>query len=127
MRLPFCVNIEQMALYLKLSGDDNPLHTDDNFARQYQFRERVVYGGILLAAVSRLLGTQVPGPACIWHSLSMNFRKPFYIGEPAEVVATVIYSNSELRVLKMKIEIFRGTECIADGRVQAGLPQANEP
>lgn len=110
-----------MDLYKNMSGDTNPLHWDDSYAQARQFKGRVVYGGLIVAAVSRLLGTQLPGPGCVWQSLSLQFRRPLYVDEAAEVIGLVTYSNPELRVLRMDIEVKRADDCIAEGSVQAGL------
>ncbi|MDE2312878.1 MAG: (R)-hydratase [Elusimicrobia bacterium] len=124
--MPLSVTAEDMDLYLHLSGDDNPVHFSDAAAQSRGLKKRVVYGGLLVSAISRLLGTKLPGPGCVWQSLSINFRRPLHVGEQAEVRAAATYVNSETGVLRLKIEILRGTELIADGQAQAGFPPSEK-
>ena len=55
----FTIDDAAMAAFADLSGDRNPLHTDAAFARSRGFPDRVVYGGLILARVSRLLGMRL--------------------------------------------------------------------
>ncbi len=121
-RLDFRVTSADMAAFAALSGDVNPLHADDAYARRCGFRGRVVYGGLLVAAVSRLLGTRLPGPGCVWHRLSIDFRAPLYLGEPAELSATVRYCNAELALMQADFCITVADREIARGTAQAGCP-----
>lgn len=122
--LPLLVTPEAMARFAELSGDDNPIHSDEAYARRLDFKGRVVYGGLLVAAVSKLLGTVVPGHGAVWHSLALKFHAALYVGQPAELVGTVAYSNPDMRVLQLKVAVRRSGELIADGQVQAGFPPA---
>ena len=51
----------QLRQFAELSGDFNPLHTDDAFARSKGFRGRVVYGALIIAKISELIGMRLPG------------------------------------------------------------------
>jgi 3-hydroxybutyryl-CoA dehydratase len=116
---PFQVSEKDLAAFRELSGDNNPLHLDDTYAKTSGFEGRIVYGGLLIAVISRLLGTQVPGPGCLWHTLSLRFLKPLYVKQSALLKATVTYCNMDLQVLRLSISILRGADLIADGSVQA--------
>ena len=117
----FVVTGDDMSAYASLSGDHNPLHHDAEFARARGFAGPVVYGGLLLGVVSRLLGERLPGPGCVWHSVSMNFRGALYVGEPARCEGRVTYASHDLGVLRLQIEVRAGERLIASGEVQAGL------
>jgi len=121
VRIPLAISPEQMTRYGELSGDLNPLHCDDAYARRHGFQERVVYGGLLIAAVSRLLGMELPGPGWIWHNLKLQFKMPLYTNQKAEVVATVNHVNSALGAISLKIEILCQGKLIAQGDVQSGM------
>ncbi|HEV7369227.1 MaoC/PaaZ C-terminal domain-containing protein [Arenibaculum sp.] len=124
----FQVTAEDMTLFRQLSGDTNPLHDDEAFAQRLGFDGPVVYGGLLVAQVSRLLGNHMPGPGCVWHSLSMNFRSALQVGEPARLSARATHANPELGTLRVAITIEAGGRRVADGTAQAlrpaGAPEA---
>lgn len=121
-RLPFQFTEKNLRVFTELSGDDNPLHLDAAFARARGYAKPVVHGALILSVVSRFLGTQVPGHGAVWHNVSFRFRKPLFAGESAELVATVSYVSAEQRILRLKLEVQRNGEVVAEGDVQASLP-----
>lgn len=104
-----------MEAFRTLSGDTNPLHDDTSYARLRGFDGKVVYGGLLLAQVSRLLGAHLPGHGCVWRSLSLRFRFPLYVGQSAWLRATVTHANEDLGVMDLKLRIEADGRTIADG------------
>jgi len=117
----FVITPEDMSAYASLSGDHNPLHHDADFARARGFEGPVVYGGLLVGAVSRLLGERLPGPGCVWHSVALKFRAALYVGEPACCEGRITYCSDDLGVLRMHVEVRAGDRLVASGEVQAGL------
>jgi 3-hydroxybutyryl-CoA dehydratase len=122
----FRVTAEDMALFRQVSGDANPVHDDATLARRLGFEGPIVYGGLLVAQVSRLLGNHLPGPGCIWHSLSVNFRSALQVGEAAHLSARVMHDNPELGILRLAITIEAGGRRIAEGTVQALRPGSTQ-
>jgi len=64
--------------FRELSGDDAPLHTDENFARAHGFEGRLVHGALVVSLLSRVIGTRFPGPGCLWLKCDVSFRNPCY-------------------------------------------------
>jgi 3-hydroxybutyryl-CoA dehydratase len=120
-RVEFRVTDQEMAAFRLLSGDDNPLHHDADFARRRGFEGPVVYGGLIIAQVSRLLGTELPGAGCVWRSLTFKFRAPLYVGVPALASATIVHANEELGLYHLKIAIEASGRAIAEGEAAALL------
>ena len=117
--LPFQVSEKDLEVFQALSGDNNPLHLDEAYAKAAGFGGRIVYGGLLIAVISRLLGTQIPGAGCLWHTLSLRFVKPLYVNQSAVLKGTVTYCNVDQQILRLSISILRGADPIAGGTVQA--------
>ncbi|XP_054758297.2 hydroxyacyl-thioester dehydratase type 2, mitochondrial-like [Lytechinus pictus] len=78
---------EEVRLFAELSGDTNPLHTDEEYAAKTRFGRTVVHGVLLNGLASAVMGTKLPGPGTIVISHSTEFPKPLFIGE--EVIAEV--------------------------------------
>ena len=55
------VTEKMMQSFLFLSGDENPLHTDPDFAMKQGYRDKVVYGLLTTSFISRLVGVLLPG------------------------------------------------------------------
>lgn len=112
-RVEFAVTAAQMRQFAELSGDFNPLHTDDEFARSKGFKGAVVYGALLIAKVSQLIGMQLPGRDSVWASVALDFRQPLYVGQVAQVegVVTQVSESTGMVVLKLTLR--------ADGKLLA--------
>jgi 3-hydroxybutyryl-CoA dehydratase len=67
--------------YSEISGDKNPLHIDESFAKRSMFGERIVHGMLVASTISKLLGTVYPGPGTIYLSQSLKFLGPVRLGE----------------------------------------------
>lgn len=81
------VGAADIEAFAHVSGDNNPVHLDDAYARTTTFGERIAHGMLSGAYISAVIGTQLPGPGAIYLSQSMRFRRPVRIGD--EVVARV--------------------------------------
>ena len=119
--IEFCVTRADMEAFRRLSGDNNPIHDDPVFARRCGFADVVVYGGLIVAQVSRLLGTMTPGPGCIWRSVALKFRRPLYVDMPARLEATPVYSNETFRLVRFRLRVDAAGGRIADGEAEAQL------
>ena len=81
-----------------------------------------MFGGLVVAAVSRLLGSHLPGAGCVWHALDLKFSAPLYVDQEAELTARVTYASAEHRVVRMDLSLTRGGRVLASGHAQAGFP-----
>jgi 3-oxoacyl-[acyl-carrier protein] reductase len=91
--------------FAELSGDVNPLHMDDVFARQQGYRARVVHGMLLSAYLSRVVGTIFPGPGVVWLSQDVRFVAPAYVGDRIEVQVRLKHKSPALRTLVLESTI----------------------
>jgi 3-hydroxybutyryl-CoA dehydratase len=73
--------------FAALTGDRNPLHVDDVFARRHRFGRPIAHGALVAGVISAALGTVLPGPGAIYLSQTLKFLKPVYPGDT--VTATV--------------------------------------
>ncbi|MCP4143463.1 MAG: MaoC family dehydratase [Chloroflexi bacterium] len=83
-------NDEDVRKFAEISGDKNPVHLDDDYAAQTQFKQRLVHGILAAGLISAVLGTELPGEGSIYLSQSINFRAPVFIGDTVTATATVI-------------------------------------
>lgn len=117
----FRISQRDMDAFRALSGDTNPLHQDIGFASRRGFVDKVVYGGLLVAQVSRLLGNEMPGRGCVWRSITLRFRGPLYVGEPARLTGTITHANSDLGLIDLSLKIETRGRAIAEGEASAIL------
>ena len=67
--------------FAEVSGDDNPVHLDEAFARTTVMKGRVAHGMLLGGFISALIGGQLPGHGAIYMSQTLRFRRPVRIGD----------------------------------------------
>ena len=75
--------------YSQISGDDNPLHVNEEFAKQTAFKGRIAHGMLTCGYISSVLGTKLPGPGCAYLNQNLNFRAPVRIGDTVQTRVTV--------------------------------------
>jgi 3-hydroxybutyryl-CoA dehydratase len=85
------VTESDIAIYAVLTGDNNPLHLDAEFAAGTIFKSRIAHGMLTAGYLSTIFGTRLPGPGCIYVSQSLSFRGPVRIGD--EVTAKVVLTE----------------------------------
>jgi len=114
----FSVTAAQMQQFAELSGDFNPLHTDDAFARTKGFDGVVVYGALMVAKVSQLIGMQLPGRDSVWVGIALDFRKPLYVGQAAQVEGVVTEASASTGMVALKVTVRANGKVLAKGTAE---------
>lgn len=71
---------EDLKNILEISGDNNPIHHDDDFAERTIFKGRIIHGLAAVALVSAAL-TRLIGPGNVWLSQKFEFKNPIRIND----------------------------------------------
>jgi len=117
----FSITEQQMRQFAELSGDFNPLHTDAAFAQAKGNPGPVVYGALLIAKVSQLIGMELPGRDGVWASLSLDFKRPLFVGQPAEVEGTVTSVHPATGLVELGIVLRSQGKVLAKGKAEVVL------
>lgn len=102
-----------VVLFAGISGDDNPVHINAEYAAQTMFGQRIVHGMFSAALISAVLGTRLPGPGAIYIDQQLKFKAPVHIGDTVVASATVLEINAERRRVVLE------TLCTVKGQVVA--------
>lgn len=102
--IKWTVKTKDIASFAKLSGDNNPLHTNKSFAIKKGFKDRVAHGLLLASKLSSLIGTKLPGKNCLLIEEKLAFPNPVYPNEKILIKAKVDNINRILNVLTLKIK-----------------------
>ena len=121
------VENEDVIGFAELSGDHNPLHLSDHFARKTPFGERIVHGLYTASLISAVIGTRLPGPGAVYVSQTLNFRGPVKIGDVIEVNVEVIELTEKGRRVRLKCECLVGGKLVLDGEGVLSAPPAPKP
>jgi 3-hydroxybutyryl-CoA dehydratase len=83
------VGFSDIEAFAAVSGDHNPVHMDEAYAKTTAFGGRIAHGMLSAAYISAVLGNDLPGPGAIYLSQSLRFRRPVKIGDPVIARVTV--------------------------------------
>lgn len=76
--------------FARVSGDHNPLHMDETYARSTQFKGRIAHGALSASYISAILGNDLPGPGAVFIELNLKFVRPVRIGDKVTSSAEVV-------------------------------------
>jgi len=106
-----------------VSGDTNPIHLHEGFAKTTRFGQRIAHGMLSGAFISTVIGTKLPGPGAIYVSQTMNFMAPVLIGDTITAVATVSAIDAQKRRVTIKTQCLNGDKVVIDGEAVVLVPR----
>ena len=96
---------EDIKRFVELTGDDNRLHTDTEYASKTSFKKPVAHGMLGASFISTIIGTKIPGDGALWFSQSLEFLMPVRIGDLLTVRAEVIKKDDRNQVIELKTDV----------------------
>lgn len=94
------------------TGDFNPVHFDEEYAKNTLFRGRVAHGVLSIGFMSAVLGMQLPGEGTIFVSAKIEFKAPVRIGDTVVTTATVKEIGERRRVTIDCVSTVNGTPVV---------------
>lgn len=109
------ITIEMEDNFRKITEDLNPLHRDDNYAKQIGGYDQHVSFGMLTASLySTFAGVYLPGRYSLIHSVEVKFLKPVFAGDVLTVAGTVAGKQDDMKLLRLKVKITnQDNECVS--------------
>lgn len=99
------VTSEMIKKFVELSGDDNPLHVDEEFAKNKGHEKRVAHGMLLASFFSRLVGKYFLQDDNIYLSQTLEFRRPIFVGDKIIVSGIVRNKIESSKLLEIETKI----------------------
>lgn len=117
-------SLEDVRAFATLSGDENPIHVDPEYARGTPFGGPIVHGMLVASLFSALLAEKVPGPGTIYLAQNLTFQSPVYLDETvtATVEVTAIRPDKPIVTLRTTVTTDRGTAIDGEAVVKAPSP-----
>lgn len=116
------VTERDIELFGEVSGDMNPVHFDEEYARKTMFRGRIAHGVLCLSYISTVLGMKMPGPGTIFMSASSRFKAPVRIGDTVVTVCTVREVVPEKRRVQFDCLCKVGDTTVVEGEALVMAP-----
>ncbi len=110
-------------LFSAVSGDDNPLHMNREFAERTRFGQRIVHGMLTTSLWSTVVGTRLPGPGCAYMGQEINFLKPVRIGDTIVARLTVSKIDADRQRVHLDATAMVGDALVANGETRTWVPR----
>ncbi|MBN1579689.1 MAG: MaoC family dehydratase [Anaerolineae bacterium] len=91
-----------VATFAEVTGDSNPLHMDDDYARRTRFGRRIAHGMLTAGLISTVLGTKLPGPGAIYLEQTLKFLAPVYLGDTIAAEVEVIAWRADKGIITLR-------------------------
>ena len=115
-----------IVLFAGISGDSNPVHVDDDYARETMFKGRIAHGMLTASFISAVLGTRLPGPGCIYLSQNLRFKAPVRIGDTVRAVVEVTEIDQDRARVTVSTRCVVGEKTVIDGEAVLMVPRRVE-
>ena len=125
MKDSFSKTITETDVYLfaGISGDFNPMHVNEEFAKLTPFGRRIAHGGLPQCLIAPVLGMKLPGLGTIAVEIKTRFRAPTFFGDTITASAEVVEKMEETRRVKLKLTwVNQRGETVATGEAEVVLP-----
>ncbi|UOG60342.1 MaoC family dehydratase [Leptospira noguchii] len=90
-------------LFAGISGDFNPLHVNEEYAKTTIFGTRIAHGGLAASLLAPVLGMKLPGLGTVALETVTKFRKPVYPGDTVTCAVEVKNKIEKMKMIQMKI------------------------
>ena len=72
------ISEKDIEMFGNISGDNNPVHFENDYAKQLGFEGRISHGLIPNSLMSKYYGTEFPAYGTLFMSYNYKFFKPLY-------------------------------------------------
>lgn len=108
------ITAEDVKTFAEITGDDNPIHVDEAYAKKSRFGKPVVHGVLLLGLISKVLGRDFPGHGSVAVGISCRFLRPVPVGSEVTLEVKVADKKDTHRHVKVRVYVY------LDGKMALG-------
>jgi acyl dehydratase len=110
------ITAEDVQMFADVTGDDNPIHVDEDYAREHsRFGKPVVHGVLLLGLISKVLGRDFPGHGSIAVGISCRFLRPVPVGSEVTVEVKISEKVEARKHVKVRVYVYRDDQMALGG------------
>ena len=102
----FAKTITETDIYLLagISGDFNPVHVDEEYAKTTPFGSRIAHGGLASSLLAPVLGMKLPGLGTVALDVSQRYKRPTYPGDTITCTVEVVKKLERIKAIEMRIQ-----------------------
>jgi len=118
------VSESDIYLYAGITGDQNPAHIDEEYAKKTFFKTRIAHGMLSAGFISTVLGNKLPGAGTIYVNQTLNFKAPVHMGDTITARVEVVEVDAEKnRVTFRTLCVNQDGTTILDGEAMVMPPK----
>jgi acyl dehydratase len=118
------VTMDDVRQFASVTGDDNPIHVDEEAGRASRFGQPVVHGVFILGLASKVLGRDFPGDGSIAVALSARFLRPVPVGSNVRIEVKVAEKIDKHRHVKIRLYAYANGKMCVGGEALVIPPEA---
>lgn len=119
------ISEKDVAMFAEVTGDDNPLHVDPEYAATTRFGKPIVHGVLLLGIISKVLGRDFPGHGSVAVGISCRFLRPVPVGSEITVEVKVSEKIEKYKHVKIRVYAYLGKKTVLGGEATV-IPPSGE-
>ena len=119
------VSESDVYLFAGITGDLNPAHVNEDYAKDTFFKTRIVHGMLSASFISTVIGTMLPGPGTIYMRQEISFLAPVKFGDTVTAVVEVAEILAEKKQVRLKTYCMnQENTTVVDGEALVSPPRA---
>ena len=119
------VSESDVYLFAGVTGDLNPAHVNEDYAKDTFFKTRIAHGMLSASFISTVIGTMLPGPGTIYMGQEVRFLAPVKFGDTVTAVVEVIEINADKKRVRLKTYcVNQENTTVVDGEATVSPPRA---
>lgn len=122
-RQEYSISDSDVQKFAEISGDFNPAHFDEEYAKGTVFKNRIAHGMISLAKFSGIFGMDMPGLGAIWGGQNVKFLAPVQLNETYTAVAIIKEKGERNVVFSCWVEDKDGKHMLEGEGILYPIPQ----
>lgn len=122
-RIVKSIKLTDIQAFAKVSGDQNPIHIDDEYAKKSIFGKKIAHGMLSASYISAVIGNDFPGIGTIYLKQNLQFLKPVFIGDDVEILVRIKELQQKGRALLQTDVVNQNGELVIMGEALVKLPQ----
>ena len=109
--------------FAEITGDNNPVHTDESYAKNSIFKGRIAHGFLSASFISTVLASKLPGPGTIYLKQDLDFKRPVRIGDEITAQVEVVAKEDKSKKITLRTICFnQKNTVVVDGQALVALP-----
>ena len=120
----FTISDEMVKTFAEITGDKNPVHLDEEYAKNTRFKKRICHGMLVASLISKVLGMDFQGPGTILVRQQLSYRTPVFFGETVKVHVKVVDKKEEKQRLILQTNVIKSDGTVAiEGQAEVLIEQ----